>query len=122
MSTTQIDIPAGISRSWRLVTPRTADEVEAAAWAASRTSDRVIYDLEDGIAELHKDEARHATTRWLQAGHHAWVRITPAPPRTGSETSTCCAESQLGAKQFLRRLNRPPRSTEPTMSWAERCR
>ena len=43
--------------------------------ALASGADAVVLDLEDAVADQHKDEARRHVAAWLRAGHRAVVRV-----------------------------------------------
>ncbi|MDF0531489.1 aldolase/citrate lyase family protein [Tsukamurella sp. 8F] len=65
-------VPAEISRSWLLVSARDRDAFDPAV--ASR-ADQVILDLEDGVDQSFKSEARGYVVEWLAGGGRAWARV-----------------------------------------------
>ncbi|GAF50085.1 putative citrate lyase beta chain [Rhodococcus wratislaviensis NBRC 100605] len=67
-------IPYGLARSW-LLAPAVDDERLRAAHNSD--ADVVIIDIEDGVPERNKEQARLMTRRWLE-DDNGWVRINDA--------------------------------------------
>lgn len=82
------------ARSWLFV-PGDRPERFDRAWSAG--ADRVIVDLEDGVAARHKDQARAAVVAWLAPDHPVYVRINAAlTPFFAQDLAAVCRPGLAG--------------------------
>lgn len=69
------NLPAKLSRSWLLAAPH-SEQVMLDALASE--ADSVVFDIEDGIPDDDKAQARELVATALNNGLSGWVRINPA--------------------------------------------
>ncbi|BBY65894.1 HpcH/HpaI aldolase/citrate lyase family protein [Mycolicibacterium helvum] len=68
-------LPYQYCRSWLLVA---ASQPHKFGDAFQSPADAVVLDLEDGVTDAARADARTAVAALLRAGHKVWVRINPA--------------------------------------------
>lgn len=82
------------AHTWLFVPGDRPDRFER-AWAAG--ADRVIVDLEDGVAPRHKDEARVAAAAWLTPERPVFVRVNGAEsPWFAADLAAICRPGLSG--------------------------
>ncbi|QHG85509.1 CoA ester lyase (plasmid) [Rhodococcus rhodochrous] len=64
-----------LARTWLLVAATSTENIDAASICGA---DKVVLDLEDGVPQPLKPTAREITSRWLDKGNPAWVRVNDA--------------------------------------------
>jgi len=82
------------AHAWLFVPGDRPDRFER-AWAAG--ADRVIVDVEDGVAPQHKDEARAAIAAWLTPERPVFVRVNGAEsPWFAADLAALCRPGLSG--------------------------